>query len=464
MNLTPSDPAHQATSSSLFAPATFTWLLGIEDTCVYPAPGFSMNPLDELELTGHRSSWRDDLDAAKALGAQAIRYGADWPLVCTAPGVYNWRSLDERVEYAVSIGLAIVADLVHYGTPRWLTGSFSDPGYPDAVADFAAAYADHYKGLVGHVTPFNEPLTTASFCGLRGVWPPGLTGWDGWARVTANICDGIQRSVRRIRDANPEAGIVHVEASSLYSTDSPSLEAEARGLNRLGMLPTDLVLGRVEPGSRGYRWLCRNGVDPDQLRRLADGGVGIDVMGVNYYPDLSPRLLRPGVSGSQQIATNAWDDGLEASLRRFSARYEIPMVVTESSIEGSDGVRSSWVSSSIERIRGLIGQGLDIRGWTWWPLTDFVDWSYASGGRNVEEFTISEDVVRQRTGSGALEPYLRRMGLLRLQERPGHVMERVRTEAADEYRRVAVAAEEQETGGRTDLVRPPVIRGDASRD
>lgn len=442
MNLTPSDRERRGESPRLFGPGTFTWLLGIEDTCVYPDPDFSMNTLDELELTGHRADWRADLDAAKALGARAIRYGADWPLVCTAPGVYDWSSLDDRIEYAASIGLAIVADLVHYGTPKWLADSFADPGYPRAVADFAAAYAGHYKGLVGYLTPFNEPLTTASFCGLRGVWPPGLTGWDGWARVTANISDGIQQSVHRIREANPEALIVHVEASSLYTAESAALEDEARRLNRLGMLPTDLALGRVQADSRSHWWLRRNGVHAAQLRRLAKNGADPDVMGVNYYPDLSPRLLRPTDSGSQQIATNAWDAGLEASLRKFSARYELPIVVTESSIEGSDEFRSSWISASIDRITSLIAQGLDIRGWTWWPLTDFVDWSYASGGRNVEEFTISDDVVQKRIGSGALEPYLRRMGLLRLEEDPQHGMARVHTRAADEFQRVAARAEE----------------------
>lgn len=420
-----------------FTPGSFTWLLGIEDTCVYPRPGFGMNPLDELALTGHREDWRADLESASALGAQAIRYGADWPLVATAPGVYDWSSLDERVAYAHSLGLSIVADLVHYGTPEWLDGSFADPSYPEAVADFAAAYAAHFAGVADHVTPFNEPLTTASFCGMRGVWPPGLSGWEGWVKVVVNICDGIQRSVRRVRSANPDAVIVHVEASSLYSAGSPDLEAEASWLNRLGMLPTDLVLGRVTPGSRNYRWLCEHGADVAQLHRLADDGVDLDIMGVNYYPDLSPRLLQPTEDGSRQIATNAWAEGLEESLRRFAGRYGLPMVVTETSIEGSDDLRSSWISASIERIGSLVDQGMDIRGWTWWPLTDFVDWSYASGGRNVEEFAIPDDVVDRRTAADGLDPYLRRMGLVRLEEGPDHRMARVPTPAADRYHDVA---------------------------
>lgn len=113
------------------------------------------------------------------------------------------------------------------------------------------------------------------------------------------------------------------------------------------------------------------------------------------------------------------------------------MVVTETSIEGSDDLRSSWISASIERIGSLVDQGMDIRGWTWWPLTDFVDWSYASGGRNVEEFAIPDDVVDRRTAADGLDPYLRRMGLVRLEEGPDHRMARVPTPAADRYHDVA---------------------------
>ena len=79
--------------------------------------------------------------------------------------------------------LKVILDLVHYGTPAWLESSFADPGYPAAVADYAAAVARRYRGNIAAYTPLNEPLVTASFCGMRGVWPPYLSGAEGWAAV-----------------------------------------------------------------------------------------------------------------------------------------------------------------------------------------------------------------------------------------------------------------------------------------
>ncbi|OII36644.1 hypothetical protein BIU98_17135 [Curtobacterium sp. MMLR14_010] len=464
-------PADTRTTGRVFAPGTFTFVAGIEDTCVYPPQHFAMAPLDEHELTGHDDVWRDDLDLVASLGATALRYGVDWPRVHVAPGVFDWAVLDERLPYAASIGITVIADLVHYGTPSWLAESFADPGYPAAIASFAGAFAARYAGVVDHVTPLNEPITTASFAGLRGVWPPALTGWEGWTRVVLGIAAGFQQAVTAVRSANPDAVVVHVEASSLYTADrddafdrdhgvdrdgdrgavrdrargpvrdgdvdGASLAAEAALLEDLGWVPTDLVLGRVVESHPSHAWLVAHGADPAALADLVDGAVTIDLLGVNYYPDLSPRRLVNGAAGTVQHAYDRWSEGLVESVTRFGTRYGVPMVVTETSIEGSDAVRSAWVRDSVAAVHALVDAGVDVRGWTWWPVFDFVDWSYASGGRNVEEFAVSEDVVAERSGTGSKTPYLRRMGLVRLEEQADGTLARVVTSAAETYRGLA---------------------------
>ena len=432
-------PAGTRTTGRVFAPGTFTFVAGIEDTCVYPPQHFAMAPLDEHELTGHDDVWRDDLDLVASLGATALRYGVDWPRVHVAPGVFDWAVLDERLPYAASIGITVIADLVHYGTPSWLAESFADPGYPAAIASFAGAFAARYAGVVDHVTPLNEPITTASFAGLRGVWPPALTGWEGWTRVVLGIAAGFQQAVAAVRSANPDVVVVHVEASSLFTAggDDTALAAEAALLEDLGWVPTDLVLGRVVETHPSHAWLVARGADPAALADLVDGAVTIDLLGVNYYPDLSPRRLVNGAAATVQHAYDRWSEGLVESVTRFGARYGVPMVVTETSIEGSDAVRSAWVRDSVAAVRALVDAGVDVRGWTWWPVFDFVDWSYASGGRNVEEFAVSDDVVAERSGTGSKTPYLRRMGLVRLEEQADGTLARVVTSAAETYRGLA---------------------------
>nr|WP_277355451.1 family 1 glycosylhydrolase [Curtobacterium pusillum] len=387
-------------------------------------------------MTGHDTAWRTDLDTVRELGATALRYGVDWPRVHLGPEQYDWTLLDERLAHAAAGGVTVIADLVHYGTPTWLDGSFADPRYPEAIASFAGAFAARYAGVVDHVTPLNEPITTASFAGLRGVWPPALTGWDGWTRVVLGIAAGIQRTVDAVRAANPAAVIVHVEASSLVEAADADAEsqAEAALLEMLGTVPTDLVLGRVTRSHEAHAWLLDHGATDAELDAVVDGAVTIDLLGVNYYPDLTPRLLTADAGRIVQHAHDRWTDGLVDALRRFDARYGLPMVVTETSIEGSDDLRSAWMHDAADTVHDLARQGLDVRGFTWWPLFDFVDWSYAAGGRNVEEFELPPEVVVERAASDRKTPYLRRMGLVRLEETAEGLLERVRTAAAEAFR------------------------------
>ena len=433
--------------TSAFTPGHLAWGLGIEDTCVYPPSRYGMFTLDEHALTGHDRRWRDDLRAARDLGATVLRYGAAWPLANPAAGAFDWDALDERLEFAAGrLGLTVVADLVHYGTPAWLDGSFADPRYPEAIAAFAGAFAERYRGLVEHVTPLNEPLTTASFSGLRGIWPPALTGWRGWTEVTVNLAEGIALTSAAVAAANPSAVVVHVEAASHYTPGTPELRETSELLGRLGFLPTDLATGRVTPSHELYGWLVDHGTSPARLAALVAAPARIDLLGVNYYPDLTPRLITAHGADdgeAKQVTHNLWTDGLEASVRAFAGRYGLPLLVTETSIEGDDDLRTAWLRSSAEAVRGLVAAGVDVRGYTWWPFFDFVDWSYASGGVNVEEFAIPDDVLDARLSAQAAPgrvpktPFLRRMGLIGLDERPDGTLSLRRTPAAAQFAALA---------------------------
>ena len=426
--------------SAPFERGELTWLFGIEDTCVYPVDP-AATPLDEHELTGHTAAWRSDLELARSLGASAIRYGVSWPLVHLGPDEYDWTVLDEVLPYAVQqLGLTIVADLVHYGTPRWLPQSFADPGYPQAIESFAAAFATRYRDLVSHFTPLNEPVTTASFCGLRGIWPPSLTGWDGWVAVAVPIALGMVRSTRAIRAAHPGATIVHVEAATVVHTDEPALDDHARLLQGVGWLPTDLMVGRVDARHPLRGWLQEHGARVDELEYLVAHPELPDLIGVNYYPDLTPRRLTFVGGSAKQVSYDRGAHGLGESMRAFADRYGLPIAVTETSIEGDDAARERWLRESVAEVRALVADGVDVRGYTWWPLFDFVDWSWAAGGSNVEEFVVElatadgETVIAPAPPLGdpvaGKEAFLRRMGLVRLSERADGSLERIVTPPA----------------------------------
>lgn len=434
------------TAPAPFGAKTMTFLLGIEDTCVYPVDP-SAAPLDEHELTEHTVRWKDDLATVKNLGATAVRYGVNWPTVHLGPDRFDWSVLDEVVPYAVEeLGLTIVADLVHYGTPPWVTDSFADPRYPDAIASFAAAFAERYRNNVSHFTPLNEPVTTASFCGLRGVWPPALTGWEGWVAVAIPIALGMVKTVQAIRAVQPDAVIVHVEAATLVEPEDDTLTEHASLLRAIGWLPTDLLMGRVTSRHPMRSWLVEHGASDPDLEWLEAQSTRPDIIGVNYYPDLTPRRLELVDGRIVQVSYDRGAVGLREAVTGFASRYNLPLAITETSIEGSDEVREAWVRTSIAELRDLVAGGIDLRGYTWWPMFDFIDWSWAAAGANVEEFAVVQVLADGSTAVGPTpslgDPadgktaFLRRMGLIRLDEHTDGSLQRNRTPAADAFRQL----------------------------
>lgn len=414
-------------ATSPLGPGPLGWFLGIEDTCVHPRPTDEFPPLDEHVLTGHHRHWRHDLDRAAQIGAQGIRYGMSWPVVHVAPDRFDWSVLDGPLRHASDLGLHVMADLVHYGCPPWLEGSFIDADFVDALDSFTSALVDRYGDVLGSITPINEPLTTASFCGQRAVWPPALGTDEGWAAVVTSLAEAIQHVTRTVRAQAPHLAVVHVEAGHLYETEDQRLVNEVLRHRMLGDLPTDLALGICTPHSDGWGWLVDHGIDPRRLERLGDGAPQPDILGVNYYPDLTPRVLARGDDDQLlQLTVDRGAAGLARVLHDAARRYELPLAVTETSIEGSPDDRARWLDATVGQISQCRADGIDVRAVTWWPMIDFIDWSYIADGASVEEFVsgvVDPDTQRLvpvaapiRDRNDGMSAFTRRMGLFDLDE------------------------------------------------
>src|SRR5919204_4811044 len=112
--------------SNLFdlSPEGFAWATGIEDTFVAQTERVGERVLDEYAITHHYVYWREDIDRVADLGVRAMRYGIPWYKVEPAPGQFDWEWVDQVLEYAAGKGIAVIADLMHYGTPLWLDNQF----------------------------------------------------------------------------------------------------------------------------------------------------------------------------------------------------------------------------------------------------------------------------------------------------------------------------------------------------
>lgn len=126
--------------------------------------------LDQLEKSGHADRL-EDIDRLAELGIKTVRYPILWERI--APhglDKADWSWADERLNRFRQLGITPIVGLVHHGSgPR--TTNLLESSFVDGLTRFAEAVAKRYP-WVNYYTPVNEPLTTARFSGLYGVWYP----------------------------------------------------------------------------------------------------------------------------------------------------------------------------------------------------------------------------------------------------------------------------------------------------
>lgn len=393
--------------------------VGIEDTFIPQArPG--ERPLDEYDLVQHYRAWREDLALTAESGAAMLRWGIPWYRVQPTPGTWDWSWLDRVIDALEEDGVDLVADLVHYGTPLWLEGEFAHPDYPRRVAEYGATVADRYRGRIRHYTPANEPLLNTMYCGEFGHWPPYLTGDTGFVTVLKAISRGIVETQAAIAAVDDAADFIHVEASFRFAGDLEAHRETVEHLRHRAYVVQDLVTGRVGEDHPLTPYLLAHGFTDDDLAWAHSHVARPDVVGVNYYPQHSTELFQAGVTlgggpGELRPRHDAGTAGLKDVLTAFAERYGRPVFLTETGYTGTVAERIAWLDASVRAVAELRAGGVDVVGYTWWCVTDMIEWTY-------------------RHGTGPALDHLLTMGLWGLQERPDGTLARVRTPVADRFR------------------------------
>lgn len=366
-----------------FRDGTLHFALGVEDTFV-PQERPGERAIDEYELTRHYTHWSSDLALAAEAGAEMLRWGIPWHRIAPQPGAWDFAWLDRVIDRFAELRLRPIVDLLHYGTPLWLDGEFAHPDYPQHVAEYATRVAERYADRVTDYTPVNEPMIHALFSGEYAYWPPYLSGEAGLVRMVERLARGFVLSQAGIRDVlGDRATFVHVDAGFRYvgDIDAPEHREHARRLDAQTHLVEDLVTGRVDAGHELAGFLAANGMTDDDLAWFATAEAQPDVMGVNYYPRHSTEIFEAGVrhGGGFADPRPTRDDGvagLEEVLRRAADRYRVPVMLTETCVTGTVAERLAWLDASVAAAHRMRADGLDLVGYTWWPVFDMYEWTY----------------------------------------------------------------------------------------
>jgi beta-glucosidase/6-phospho-beta-glucosidase/beta-galactosidase len=349
---------------------SFMIATGIENS--YPTialPDGTTKRVDSMVKSGHDKRWREDFALVKELGIEFLRYGPPCYQVHAGPGRYDWGSADAPMAELKALGIACIADLCHFGVPDWL-GDFQNPDFPPHFAEYARAFALRYP-QVRLFTPVNEIFIAARFSAQYGWWNERLGSDRAFVTAVKHLAQANLLAMRAILEVRPDAVFVQSESVEHFHAEDPAALPHARLLNDKRFLSLDLTFGReVSAGMRGH--LRENGFTAEDERWFAEHQVAdaLNILGMDYYESCEHTVSS---EGAVRPAGSVF--GLYVLARQYHARYGVPLMHTETNMAEPRSV--AWMRQQWANMMRLKQDGIPVLGFTWYSLTDQVDWCTA---------------------------------------------------------------------------------------
>lgn len=330
--------------------------------------------VDEMECTGHYQHWREDLGLVQELGIGYLRWGPPYYKVHQGPGRFDWAFTDEVLHEMRTRKIVVILDLCHFGVPDWV-GSFQNPDWPTLFADYSTAVAKRYP-WVQFYTPVNEINVAAKFSALYGWWNERLASDRAYITALKHLCRANVLAEEAIVRQQRHALFVQSESTEYFHATVPEAIGRAAFLNQLRFLGLDLIYG-VDVAATTYEYLLDNGLTRDEYHWFIDHASDLKpycIMGNDYYDTNEHLVVSPDPDIAIEPAGRMF--GYYIITHQYFDRYHLPVMHTETNQrDEEDSV--GWLHEQWNNLVRLKMDGLPILGFTWYSLTDQMDWDTA---------------------------------------------------------------------------------------
>lgn len=358
----------------------------------------------------HYHRYQEDVDLMKQVGYNAYRFSIAWPrIVPDGFGKVNEKGLDfydRLVDSLLEAGITPYATLYHWDMPyeMFRRGGWMNPDSVKWFEDYTVAVAKRLGDRVKNFMTFNEPQCFIGICMDETVHAPGIHFpiWDTLL-MEHHVLLAHGRAVQALR-ANVKDAVVGW---------APTCSAHYPASDK----PEDIEAARkaffdVDP-DRPF-WSCSTWSDPvflgdypEKLREAFGDYVPkmteedrriitepLDFLGQNIY---NGQAIRDDGKGGYEIVrrkpgyayTGAnWPITPEALYwgpRFLYERYKRPIYLTENgislpdvvSLDGKvhDPARIDFTQRYLRELRRAADDGVDIRGYFHWCVTDNFEWA-----------------------------------------------------------------------------------------
>lgn len=348
-------------------PLNFVFATGIENS--YPTilgKDGKEKRVDEMESCGHYQNWQKDFELVDQLGVSHLRWGPPYYKVHRGPGLYDWSFTDDALNKLKELDIKPIIDLCHFGVPDWI-GNFQNPEFPHYFTEYAQAFAKRYPWITWY-TPINEIFITAMFSAQYGWWNERLASDKSFVTAIKHLCKASTMAMRAILKVQPHAMFVQSESSEYFHPHAPDCMDHASFLNEKRFVALDLVYGH-SVDARMYEYLTDNGMSRNEYHWFRDNEVkAFCIMGTDYYAS-NEHLVQH--DGSTVCSGEIF--GYYVITSQYYHRYRLPVMHTETNAFDRKGA-VHWLYKEWQNLFRLRKDGIPIIGFTWYSLTDQIDW------------------------------------------------------------------------------------------
>ena len=303
----------------------------------------------------HWHRYPDDIRMLADLGFGSYRFSLEWSRIEPEEGEWSGVALDHYRRMCATCheeGIRPVVTFHHFTTPRWAAaeGGWAEPKTADRFARFCEHATAHLGDLMTAACTINEPNIVATMGFLAGVFPPGKRDIELRRRVNDILIDAHRKA----------ADAIHAGA---------------------GDVPVGLTLSmndyQAVDGGESKRDRIRHTMEDVYLEAARDD----DFVGVQCYTRMrvGPNGALPPEEGVETtiMGYEFWPEALEATIRRaWEVTEQTPVLVTENGIGTDDDTRRvAYVERALRGVLRCLGDGIDVRGYTYWSAMDNFEWA-----------------------------------------------------------------------------------------
>lgn len=376
---------NDAERKKLLFPKGFLW--GVA-TCAYQTEGNNSNSdwwqwEQEKKVVTEKSGiacdyynrFRDDHEYLSQLGCKSFRLSIEWGRVEPEEGKFSEKEFAhyrEVLEDLKKRNIQTQVTLWWWTSPIWFSQNygFHNKKSVELFARYAKKVVDNLGDLIDMYQVFNEPMVPLGQGYLAGVFPPGfiLRPIKFW-KALGNVANSHKETYKIIKEKYPN---VPVGVSYLYNW----YESEGLGF----------IISIVHYIAKWYRVdildkKIKNHLDFVAIQYYRLGKIRFDWRNIRMD---SKNQVYFGLTIEEDknniMKWITYPEGLYKVIYEANETHKLPIYITENGVPTDAGLndqeRITFIKGHLKYLHKAIEDGIDVRGYNHWSLTDNFEWLY----------------------------------------------------------------------------------------